>query len=584
MAPKIQFFFFFLLLSYWGHTQPNVDFINVASGFNRPVDIAAANDGSNRLFIVEKAGRIRIISDISAGTVLATDFLNITGLVDASGNEQGLLGLAFDPDYSNNGYFYVNYTYDPGPGLDRTRIARYTVDANDSNIADPNSALTILEFEQDFSNHNGGDIAFGPDGMLYIGVGDGGSGGDPNCRAQDLNSLLGKILRIDVNGTPPASPNDLCGLVINYGIPADNPLAGGSGDCDEIWNWGLRNPWRISFDRLTGDLWVADVGQNQREEINLMNAGGGNYGWKIQEGTFCFDPDPIDNDCPAGTASCGDPGYIDPVFEYNHTLGCSVTGAFVYRGSEFPGMQGYYLCMDYCTNRIWSVIPDGSGGWNSTVAVLGGFGNVTTFGEDESGELYVASDGANGTIYRVIDTNPLPVELLRFEGQSKPAGHLLSWTTRSWESFDRFVLEHRYENQAFAPIQTIRVNGDTDQSANFSFLHQAPTFGQHYYRLRMIDQDQSFTYSPTINITKERMGLLVYPNPTLGTLFIDFGVNGDRRSGQLHLYNLNGQLVKSQSLNNESLVQWDLATLSKGVYLLEALTPQGDYYEKILLR
>jgi glucose/arabinose dehydrogenase len=230
-----------------------------------PADAVAVRqpyDESGRLFLVEQRGRILIFDGDS---LLSTPFLDIQNLVDDNGGEQGLLGLAFHPDYVTNGYFYLNYTYDPGPGKDRTRIVRYQVSAGDPDIASPASASVILEIEQDFSNHNGGDIHFGPDGYLYIGMGDGGSGGDPNDRARDLTSLLGKMLRIDIDG-PAATGGDLCGIVVNYAIPGDNPYQGSDPDdaCDETWSYGLRNPWRWSFDRVTSDLLIGDVGQIRR--------------------------------------------------------------------------------------------------------------------------------------------------------------------------------------------------------------------------------------------------------------------------------------------------------------------------------
>ncbi|MEM9823318.1 MAG: PQQ-dependent sugar dehydrogenase, partial [Bacteroidota bacterium] len=584
MTPKIPLSSLLVLLSLLTYAQPSIDFELVASGFNRPVDISNANDGSDRLFVVEKSGTISIISDIENGTVLATPFLDISALVDDSGNEQGLLGLAFDPNYSSNGYFYINYTYDPGPGLDRTRIARYTVDANDANLADASSGFTILEIEQDFGNHNGGDLAFGPDGMLYIGMGDGGSGGDPNCRAQQPTSLLGKILRIDVHGTPPASPNDLCGLVTNYGIPADNPYAGGSGTCDEIWAFGMRNPWRISFDRATGTLWAADVGQNQREEIDVI-LGGLNYGWKVMEGTFCHDADPIDSDCPSGTASCGSADYTPPVFEYDHGLGCSVTGGYVYRGMEHQGMQGYYLFMDYCTNRIWSLIPDGAGGWNSDVAILGGFGNITTFGEDESGELYAASDGNGGNIYRVIDTNvSLPVSLLSFTGEITKEGNLLNWEAESLENFDRFEVERSADGQRFRMLGAVAGPDNFSSLKSFSYTDIRPQAGNNYYRLKMIDLDGSFYYSPLINLSLELNEPRIYPNPSSGTIYIDYGQGVAQGRQQLSLYNLDGKLVQQRVNDGVGLYEWDLSPLEKGLYILELRTEVNTRYQKILLR
>ncbi len=355
----------------------------VLSGLARPVVITHAGDGSGRLFIVEKPGRVLVWDGVAAPTT----FLDISGLVDDASNEQGLLGLAFHPSYPSNGLFYVNYTRDPGAGLDRTVIARYSV-SGDPDIADAGSASTLLEIEQDFSNHNGGNILFGADGYLYIGMGDGGSGGDPNNRAQNLGSLLGKMLRIDVDGTAPQG-GDLCGLNPVYGIPPDNPFVGGSGDCDEIWAYGMRNPWRFSFDRITGDLLIGDVGQGSWEEIDFeaaASAGGLNYGWDCFEGAHVF----------GGGSTCTGP-VVDPILEYSHGGGrCSITGGYRYRGSGISGLDGYYLYGDYCTGQIWFG-TESAGTWSSTEwtnTVL----NITSFGEDQDGELYVVDED---TIHRL---------------------------------------------------------------------------------------------------------------------------------------------------------------------------------------
>ncbi len=347
------------------------------SGLDRAVVVTHAGDGTGRLFIVEKPGRVLVWDGVAAPTT----FLDIEGLVDDAGNEQGLLGLAFHPDYATNGFFYVNYTRDPGAGLDRTVIARYSVSAGDPDLADPSSATTLLEIEQDFSNHNGGNILFGPDGYLYAGMGDGGGGGDPNNRAQNLSSLLGKMLRIDVDSAARGggvAPD--CGLVGNYTIPADNPFVGATG-CDEIWSYGLRNPWRFSFDRLTGDLLIGDVGQNAWEEIDFEPAGAGglNYGWDCKEGSSNY----------PGGSTCTGP-LVDPILEYSHGSGCSVTGGYRYRGSRIAGLGGTYLYADYCTGQIWFG-TESAGVWSSTEwqnTTL----NVTSFGEDESGELYVIDE------------------------------------------------------------------------------------------------------------------------------------------------------------------------------------------------
>ncbi|MEO0424976.1 MAG: PQQ-dependent sugar dehydrogenase [Pseudomonadota bacterium] len=368
-----------------------IELVALAGGFNAPV--ALANAGDERLFVAEQRGKVRLID--GNGQVPPADFLDIEDRVKFNNSEEGLLGIAFHPDYDQNGFFYVNYIFDPGPGLDRTRVSRFQV-TGDPNVADPNSELVLVEFEQDFSNHNGGDLKFGPDGFLYIASGDGGSGGDPNDRAQSPVTLMGKILRIDVD-TPPGPGNSPdCTLVseANYAIPASNAFndgAGGAG-CDEIYALGIRNPWRISFDRDTGDLWIGDVGQNDVEEIDFVTAGAGgglNFGWRCFEGSQEFDL----SDCNGS--------YVDPVFEYLHAVdgNCSVTGGFVYRGQDFPAIQGQYFFSDFCNSSIRSL----AGPVNDlieTVVLPAGQVLFTTFGEDNRGELYGA-DFLSGTIFQI---------------------------------------------------------------------------------------------------------------------------------------------------------------------------------------
>lgn len=341
--------------------------------FNDPVDIASAGNG--RLFIVERDGIIRVVNNDPAATT-APVFLDIRSRVSAGG-ETGLLGLAFHPNYAQNGFFYVNYTHDQDGTL-VTRIARFRVSGN-PNAADPNSELILLTVTQPFGNHNAGDLAFGPDGYLYVPLGDGGSGGDPDNRAQNLNDLLGKILRLDVDRS--SSGN-------NYAIPADNPFVGQDGR-DEIWAYGVRNPWRISFDRQTGDLYTADVGQNAWEEVSLQPAdspGGENYGWRLKEGTHCFNPG----------SNCDPGGLTEPIHEYAHANGrCSITGGFVYRGQQFPTLQGWYLFADFCSGELFGLAP----GTHSPVRFAATGGRITTFGEDDSGELLFAT--LSGTIHRV---------------------------------------------------------------------------------------------------------------------------------------------------------------------------------------
>jgi glucose/arabinose dehydrogenase len=347
---------------------PAISLTRVAGGFAQPVTITHAGDGSGRLFVVEQGGRIRIIRN---GAVVPTPFLDITNLVTPTGGEQGLLGLAFPPGFTARRTFYVNYTNRAGVG--NTVIARFSLSA-DADRADPLSRQELLNIIQPFANHNGGQLAFGRDGHLYIGSGDGGSGGDPLGNGQNTGTLLGKILRIDVlSGATP------------YAIPAGNPFG------NEIWAYGLRNPWRFSFDLLTGDFYVADVGQDLVEEINFQPAGSGagvNYGWNIMEGNRCF-----------GSTTCSTAGLALPVAEYLHGNGdCAVTGGYVYRGSA-TALQGIYFYGDFCSGRIWGLRRTGAR--FQTALVADTTLSISTFGEDEAGELYVA-DYATGDIYRIV--------------------------------------------------------------------------------------------------------------------------------------------------------------------------------------
>jgi glucose/arabinose dehydrogenase len=367
-----------LLAAVISQAQPNVVLEPVVSGLSVPV--AIANAGDSRLFIVQQNGRIRIYN---APQLLAQPFLDVSSLISSDG-ERGLLGLAFHPRYAENGFFYVNYTDTNGD----TNVVRYTRSAADPNRADPASARVILHVDQPFANHNGGQLQFGPDGYLYIGMGDGGSGGDPGDRAQNLGVLLGKMLRIDVNGAEP------------YAIPPSNPFVSRPGARAEIWASGLRNPWRFSFDRNFGDLWIADVGQGQWEEISFQrrtSIGGENYGWRRMEGTHCFSP----------ATNCNDGTLVQPVLEYDHSAGaCSVTGGYVYRGTRSRRLNDMYIYADFCNGRIMGARRDTSGRFTSTLLLDAPF-QVSTFGEDANGELYVASYGS-GEIFRIVDTVPMP--------------------------------------------------------------------------------------------------------------------------------------------------------------------------------
>ena len=379
--------FFALLCCFVWHNnnaQPNIALDAFGSGFDSPINIT--NAGDERLFILERRGAIQILNE--DGTTNPVAYLDIDPIVippGGAGEEGGLLGLAFHPDYFNNGFFYLNYINNSG----NTVISRFNVSAGDPNIADPNSELILLTIAQPFPNHNGGDIAFGPDGYLYTGIGDGGSSGDPGNRAQNLGLLLGKMLRIDVdNGSP-------------YGIPPDNPFFndGNANTLDEIWAYGLRNPWRFSFDSQTGDLWIGDVGQGTYEEIDMVSAiaAGINYGWRCYEGNNAFN-----------TAGCPNMNTLTfPVGEYTHNSSgnfkCSITGGYRYRGSENPDFYGVYFFADFCSDEIGALVDNG-GSWTMSFSDPYNNQGWVTFGEDMNGELYIAGL-SSGEIYKVVDAN-----------------------------------------------------------------------------------------------------------------------------------------------------------------------------------
>jgi len=365
---KMKNLLFILLftITFYSYAQ-EVNLELFKNGFTSPVDIQ--NAGDDRLFIVEQAGIIKILNQDA--TINSEPFLNITSLI-SSGGERGLLGLAFHPDYSNNGYFFVYYTNTTGD----TQVARYTVDASDSNIADPNTAVLIIDADQPYSNHNGGCIQFGADGFLYVGLGDGGSGGDPGNRSQNLQTLLGKILRIDIDNTNGTN---------NYDIPSDNPFVEDSNSLDEIWAYGVRNPWRFSFDSESDELWIADVGQGDIEEINKVapDAAGLNYGWRCYEGSQTYN-----------TSGCPDPSELTfPVAEYTHAIGYSITGGYVYHGNVYSDIQDLYFFADL--NGLIGTVDN-----DNNLINYGNYGGTwVSFGEDVNGELYIAD--ISGSIYKV---------------------------------------------------------------------------------------------------------------------------------------------------------------------------------------
>jgi len=422
--------------------------------FNGPVFLTHSEDTTDRIFVVEQAGRIKVFSN-SQATSTAKVYLNITDRV-ISGGEQGLLGLAFHPDYKNNGYFYVNYTADNPL---RTIISRFQVTSNPDS-ADKNSEFQILTFNQPYSNHNGGWTGFGPnDGYLYIATGDGGSGGDPQNNAQNITKLLGKILCIDVDGGTP------------YAIPPTNPFVDSTNINvkKEIYAWGLRNPWRCSFDPITGKLWAGDVGQNAWEEIDIIE-NGKNYGWRCYEGTH-----------PYNTSGCNYPEYINPIWEYPHGAECSITGGYVYRGPSVPELAGKYIYGDYCSRKIWALEYDGiTPPTNQYLLTVPN--SITSFGVDQNNELHITS--SDGKIYRFTPT------ITDNEPENNPTG---------------YFIEQNYPNP-FNPATTIKYQLGND---GFVSLKVFNALGEEVAVL--VNQFQKAgSYDLTFNAENLPSGIYVY--------------------------------------------------------------------------
>ena len=365
-------------------TPATFDFVPVATGFTNPEDLQQPNDASGRLFVVEQGGRIQMIQ--SDGTRASSPFLDVTGRDGfTSGGETGLLGLTFHPLYAQNRRFFVNYTRTIGGQL-QTVIAEFTASASNANFADVATENILFTVDQPFSNHNGGGLTFAKDGFLYIGLGDGGGSGDPQCNGQNINVLLGKILRIDVDSAPAAG--------LNYALPADNPFVGKTGR-DEIWLYGLRNPFRFSFDTGNGNLWIGDVGQDSFEEVDMLTPqqGGANMGWNIREGTHPF------------TSPCSQTGtaLTDPIFDYDHSAGDkTVIGGHVYRGTKMPALVGAYVFGDFISGRVWTLTPSGQTWTRANLLTTAG-GDLATIGEDQAGELYLVRY-SSGAVQRLHQT------------------------------------------------------------------------------------------------------------------------------------------------------------------------------------
>ncbi len=544
-----RFFYIFIIFIITNQflSAQTLSITNCASGFNNPVDLA--NAGDERLFVVEQAGRIRIINTADC-SVESTPFLNITSIVEDGGWEQGLLGLAFHPDYANNGYFYVNYINSG----ENTVIARYSVDANNPNQADPASAFIIMTINQPYSNHNGGAIQFGPDGYLYIGTGDGGSFADPQNRAQNGNSMLGKMLRIDVDNTSGGN---------NYSIPSDNPFLSDANVLDEIWAIGLRNPWKYTFDTKTGDLWIADVGQYDWEEVNFQPAsstGGENYGWRCYEGMH-----------PFNTSGCGPAtDYDDPIYEFNHNNGCSITGGYVYRGAKYAGLYGVYLFTDLCSGIIW-----GTDATTMNTANLGTFNTqeYSSFGIDVYGQMYIA-EIESGNIRKIEETaNCNPVAIVN----------------KAECENNVFTLGALYADEL-----TYQWQVDGNDIAGATDLTHQPTVAGEYTVVATRGNCSDVSEAVTVNadcllvetdMPEDLSAFAAFPNPVKNNLFLNIQLNAES-SVAVSLFKATGQLMDNQNFDltaGANDLEMDMTAFAAGMYFIKLETEKGATYRKVLV-
>lgn len=474
-----------LLAFQTGHAQPNIGYTQVISGLTSPIDIVNAGDGSNRLFVVQQNGTIRAYN--STYTFLG-NVVTVQGVFFVGGaDERGLLSMAFHPDYETNRFFYVFYNTVVS-GVNYVNLARYQTRADNPNLADDTSRRVLLTVEKPFSNHNGGRIQFGPDNTLYLSIGDGGSGGDPNNNAQNGNSLLGKMLRLHV------LTGDSAYLAPYYTIPANNPYTDDAAVRDEIFAMGLRNPFRWSFDRLTYDMWIGDVGQDAREEIDFLAAGipdAANFGWRCYEGTI-----------PFNTAGCPPPSsFIAPIYDYpNPTPGArAVTGGHVYRGSAYPALYGYYVAADVYSGVQYKILPNGAGWWVTTQT---GPTNIVAFGESEAGEVYAVNIGTS-SVSQLISNTGLPLRLTNFNALRKNDHIEISWKTAYEYDIRNFQVEYSFDGRNYQQAQSVTATNSLNGSA-YSVKHFLAQTGTVYYRLRIINADGSDEYSTVVTTSWDK--------------------------------------------------------------------------------
>jgi len=537
-----------LLMVSAAQAQPIVSLTPVInSGLNQPVQLVNAADGSNRLFLVGKTGDIRVYD---ANFSFLGTFLTITGI--RTSGEEGLLSLAFHPQYETNGFFYVYYTNAAG----NLEIARYTVSSN-PNVADTTTRVTVITIPHPVnSNHNGGEMHFGSDGFLYLSTGDGGGGGDVPNNAQTNTVLLGKIIRINPS-TGSAPPY--------YTVPADNPYG------NEVFANGLRNPFRWSFDRLTGDMWIGDVGQGNWEEISYRPAAslnGANYGWRCYEGN-----------APYNTAGCAaQSSYVSPVYVYPNpgSGAAAVTGGVVYRGTQSPALYGYYVAVDFYDNDLYIINPDGNGGFTTNVqAITPSVTNIGDFGESEDGELFAVS--VAGTVYRITAVNgaPVPVIMANFGASVVNKQVQLQWSTSSESNLDLFDIEYSTDGNSFTYAGTVQAQ-NAAAGAAYNFLHIANFNGFVFYRLKMKDDNGRLSYSGIIKV--ELKGATAFVSPSvISNGVIQINLPSEAYYAQVEVINSNGAVLVKRDIEGQTgRVQLSAAEYLPGVYMVRLINKRNE--------
>lgn len=546
------FISFFILSRFLSHAQPTIGFMEIipsSAGLSQPIELASApGDPPGRFFIVQKTGEIRIWDN---GSLLPTPFLNISDLVVDNG-ERGLLSMAFHPQYATNGFFYVYYNANNG----NITVARYQRSGNpDIASPEPNPTTPLVSIPKPFDNHNGGHLQFRAEGginYLYFATGDGGSGNDPLNNAQNPASLLGKMLRINVDDASPTV---------------------------EIWGRGLRNPFRWSFDRANGDMWIADVGQGAREEINYLpaDAVNPNFGWPCREGFIANNNAPGAGDCDTVNALA-----IDPIFDYpTGAAGRSVIGGYVYRGSLFPSLQGTYLMTDYYSNRILAIEADGGGGWTvAEVTPTPVVSNIASISEDAAGELYAISLTGNA-VYQIIVPVVTPLVLTNFSGKPLTDYNELSWTTVSEQDILHFIIEYSTNGIDFIPVGSVPAT-NTAGAKNYKFRHSGVLVSKAYYRLKMVELNNNYSYSPIILVTSAKnKDVKVYPTIVKNS---SLNINSGFPVETIMVSTLSGQELYKKAINGtEGFFTINLPSLGKGFFIVTVFGKTERTTTKILI-